>query len=356
MKKSSSSSYSYLSNCFQRLNSLIKGRLTGLHLLLSWIKKHILLFTALLFVLSVIAFMTINAHGHWDFVLPLRGKKLLGLMLVGYAIGTATLLLQTLTHNPILTPYLLGYDAIYILIQRLLVFGLGGVGYASLPLLPKYGFEVLCMVLFSVLLFRLLFTKTRQDLTQMILVGVIFGILCRSLSTLIARLINPSDFAVIQYASYAQFNNINMQLLSISCAVIVLCVIFIWRWRYQCDVLMLGKPMAINLGIDYHKFTLKLLSMIAVLVAVSTALVGPVSFFGLLVCALTNRITPSMSHSMRLPLVSLVAMSTLILGQTIFEQVLGMAGVLAVVIEVGGGIVFLFLLASYYRIKKSAVR
>ncbi|WP_230660628.1 iron chelate uptake ABC transporter family permease subunit [Psychrobacter sp. I-STPA10] len=315
-----------------------------------WLSRHVVAVTLLLFVISCLLFMTINAHGHWDFILPLRGKKLLGLMMVGYAIGTATLLLQTLTHNPILTPYLLGYDAIYVLIQRLLVFTLGGLGYASLPLLPKYGFEVGCMVLFSVLLFRLLFTKARQDLTQMILVGVIFGILCHSLSNLVARLINPSDFAVIQYASYAQFNNINTQLLSISMVVVIAAMILIWRWRHQCDVLMLGKPVAINLGIDYQKFGLKLLAMIAILVSVSTALVGPVSFFGLLVCALTNRITPNMSHSMRLPLVAFVAMTTLVLGQTIFEQLLGMAGVLSVVIEVGGGIVFLLLLASHYRL------
>lgn len=356
MKQNSSSSYGNLSDLYQRITVILKHRLAGLHPLLSWLKAHTLLVATLLFVLSVIGFMTINAHGHWDFILPLRGKKLLGLMLVGYAIGIATLLLQTLTHNPILTPYLLGYDAIYVLIQRVLVFGLGGLGYASLPLLPKYGFEVLCMVLFSVLLFRLLFTKARQDLTQMILVGVIFGILCRSLSNLIARLINPSDFAVVQYSSYAQFNNIDTQLLFISMVVVVISMLFIWRWRHKCDVLMLGKPVAINLGIDYHKFGLKLLSMIAVLVAVSTALVGPVSFFGLLVCALTNRITPSMTHSIRLPLVALVAMTTLVLGQTIFEQVLGMAGVLAVVIEVGGGIVFLFLIASYYRLNKSAAK
>lgn len=348
MKQHSSSSQSMTSN---KRDKSGKSSHPALSLsLLNGLKAHTLLITTLLFVISASLFMTINAHGHWDFILPLRGKKLLSLMMVGYAIGIATLLLQTLTHNPILTPYLLGYDAVYVLIQRLLVFGLGGVGYAALPLLPKYAFEVMCMVVFSILLFQLLFTKARQDLTQMILVGVIFGILCRSLSTLIARLINPSDFAVVQHASYAQFNNVDSQLLTISAAVIIASMLIIWRWRHQCDVLMLGKAVSINLGINYHQFGLKLLSVIAVLVAVSTALVGPVSFFGLLVCALTNRISPTMSHRVRLPLVTMVAMTTLVLGQTIFEQILGMAGVLAVVIEVGGGIVFLFLIATHYRL------
>lgn len=72
--------------------------------------------------LSIILFLTLNVNGYWDFALPLRGKKLLALMVVGYAIGVSTLLFQTLTHNPILTPSLLGFDSLYVLLQSLLVF------------------------------------------------------------------------------------------------------------------------------------------------------------------------------------------------------------------------------------------
>ncbi|MGP4953555.1 iron chelate uptake ABC transporter family permease subunit, partial [Psychrobacter sp. T6-1] len=187
------------------------------------------------------------------------------------------------------------------------------------------------------------------DLTRLILVGVIFGVLFRSLSALIARLINPDDFVVVQAASYAQFNTLNPKLLGISLVICMLSAIVVWRWRYQCDVLMLGKPQAINLGINYQRLAFGLLSLIAVLVATATALVGPVTFFGLLVCALTNRITRRMYHSERLVLVSLVAMICLVLGQAVFEQLLDMAGVLSVVIELAGGIVFLLLIFMTHR-------
>lgn len=181
-------------------------------------------------------------------------------------------------------------------------------------------------------------------MTRLILVGVIFGVLFRSLSALIARLINPDDFVVVQSASYAQFNTVNPQLLGISVVICGITGLFVWRWRYQCDVLMLGKAQATNLGINYQRLAFGLLTVIAVLVATATALVGPVTFFGLLVCALTNRLARNMYHSERLILVSLVAMICLVLGQTIFEQILGMAGVLSVVIELAGGLVFLLLI------------
>ena len=304
---------------------------------------------ALVLLISAILFLTVNVHGHWDFALPLRGKKLLALMVVGYAIGVSTLLFQTLTHNPILTPSLLGFDSLYVLLQSLLVFFLGAISFTSLNPVAKFSLEIVLMFGASLLLFKLLFSKSSQDLTRLILVGVIFGVLFRSLSALIARLINPDDFVVVQSASYAQFNTVNPDLLSISIIICAISAVFIWRWRYQCDVLMLGKDQAINLGINYQRLAFGLLTVIAILVATATALVGPVTFFGLLVCALTNRLARHMYHSERLILVSLVAMICLVLGQTVFEQVLGMAGVLSVVIELAGGLVFLVLIFMTHR-------
>ena len=312
--------------------------------ILATLKAHPKSISALILLISMILFLTVNVHGHWDFALPLRGKKLLALLVVGYAIGVSTLLFQTLTHNPILTPSLLGFDSLYVLLQSLLVFFLGAISFTSLNPITKFSLEIFLMFGASLLLFKLLFSKSSQDLTRLILVGVIFGVLFRSLSALIARLINPDDFVVVQSASYAQFNTINPQLLGISLFICVISALFIWRWRFQCDVLMLGKAQAINLGINYQRLAFGLLTVIAVLVATATALVGPVTFFGLLVCALTNRMARHMYHSERLILVSLVAMICLVLGQTVFEQILGMAGVLSVVIELAGGLVFLALI------------
>ncbi|WP_284143781.1 iron chelate uptake ABC transporter family permease subunit [Psychrobacter sp. WY6] len=79
----------------------------------TFIVNHPKSIAAIILLISTILFLTVNVNGHWDFTLPLRGKKLLALMVVGYAIGVSTLLFQTLTHNPILTPSLLGFDSLY---------------------------------------------------------------------------------------------------------------------------------------------------------------------------------------------------------------------------------------------------
>ena len=317
------------------------------HRLISWLKAHPASICALLLVLASGLFLTWGVMD-WGFALTLRGKKLAALMVVGFAIGTSTLLFQTLTHNPILTPALLGFDALYVLIKSLMVFFLGAVSLATVPKLAQFGMEVALMLALSLLLFRLLFNKHSQDLTRLILVGVVFGVLFRSLSSLVARMISPDDFVTIQAASYAQFNTVNTQILGISVLICVLAAGLMWRLRHQCDILLLGKYPAINLGIDYQRLTLTLLSMIALLVAIATAMVGPVTFFGLLVCALTNQMSTSMHHGKRLILVTLTAMLCLVGGQMIFEYVLGMAGVLEVVIELAGGLIFLVLVFRQY--------
>ena len=302
-----------------------------------------------LLLVSCTLFLTLNANGNWDFILPLRATKLASLLLVAYAVGVSTLLFQTLTNNPILTPSILGFDALYIFLQTLLVAVLGGVGYTHLPPMGKFGFELAAMVGGSLLLFQILLRQGGRDLVRMILIGVIFGILFRSLSSLLQRLIDPEEFAVAQAYTFASFNSVNQQMLAIAAVILFISSVFIWRERYRLDVHLLGRDQAINLGIPYTRHTLWLLAWVAVLVATSTALVGPVSFFGLLVAALANHFAPNMKHSTRLPMVFLTAALLLVAGQTVFEHVLGMKAVLSVVVEFAGGLVFLWLVLKRKR-------
>lgn len=318
---------------------------------MAFLKNHPILIAFIVLLVGCGLYLTLNVTS-WEFALPLRTRKLIAFLVVGYAVGVSTLLFQTLTNNPILTPSLLGFDALYVLIQSLLLFFLGVLSYTTMPVVGKFAFEVAVMMAMSVIMFRFLFTKHNQDLTRLILVGVIFGILFRSLSYMVARMISPDDFVTVQANSYASFTAVNVNLLMAGVAVSVATFVYVWRQRFALDVLMLGRNCAISLGVPYHKLSLGMLMVIALLVSMATALVGPITFFGLLVCALTNHFCTKMAHGERLILVTLVASSTLILGQAIFEHVFKMAGVLEVVIELFGGVAFLMLIFTQYKGKR----
>ncbi|MCF7529105.1 iron chelate uptake ABC transporter family permease subunit [Neisseria lisongii] len=298
---------------------------------------------ALLAVCCVL-FLTLNVRGDWQFVLTLRLTKLAALLLAAYAVSVSTVLFQTLTNNPILTPSILGFDSLYIFLQTLMVFALGGIGYTALPPLGKFGFEVLMMLGGSLLLFYTLMKQGGRDLTRMILIGVVFGIFFRSISALLQRMIDPEEFIAAQANMFASFNTLNTDLVGIGLAVAALSAVALARERHRLDVLLLGRSQAVNLGIAYPRLSLRLLLWVAVLVAVSTAVVGPVSFFGLLTAALANYFSPTVRHAVRLPTAFCIGGILLIGGQTLFEHLLGMQGVLSAVVEFAGGFVFLYLI------------
>ncbi len=305
--------------------------------------KSLFILLGSLFIFSCVLFLCYNANGNWDFVLPFRSKKLLMLILIGYTIGVSTLLFQTLTHNPILTPSILGFDYLYLLMQTALVFFVGGLGFTQLDPYAKFFAETLFMFGGSLLLFSTL-TKGKQDLSRMILVGVIFGVLFRNLNNLLQRMIDPNEFAIVQTSSFANFNTVKTDLLWIGVIIAFGSAIWIWHQRHKLDLLLLGKAYAINLGLDYYAFSRQLLLCCALLVSLSTALVGPILFLGLLVCAMVNAITPKVHHHIRIPMTLLISSIILVLGQTLFEQLLKMQGVLSVVIEFVGGMVFIYLI------------
>lgn len=306
-------------------------------------ERRLLLLGALLVVASL-AFMTLGAKGSWSFVLPLRGTRLAALALVGAGIGVATVLFQTASGNRILTPSIMGFDALYLLIQSTLVFALSGIGYALIDPRLKFLAETGGMMAAASLLFVGLLGHGRSDLHRMLLVGVIFGTLFRSLSNLVQRLIDPNEFAVLQGASFARFNAVNAELLAVSAALSGLAFVLAWASRRELDVAALGREAAIPLGLEHERLIRRTLLVVALLVSASTALVGPVAFLGLLIASLAHVVIGAPRHALILPAAALIGALTLIAGQTVFERWLGLAGTLSVVVEFAGGLLFLFLL------------
>ncbi len=282
--------------------------------------------------------------GNRSFILGLRVSRLSTLLVVAVAIGLATMMFQTVSANRILTPSIMGFDALYLLMQTTLVFVLGPAGFAGLAAPMKFGAETVVMVLAALALFGTLLGQGRTDVHRMILVGVIFGVLFRSMSSFFQRLIDPNAFAIVQGASFASFGGVSGPLLWAAAAVLGVCLLVIWRMVPVLDVLALGRTTAINLGLRHRMASLGVLTMVAILVSVSTALVGPVAFFGLLVSALAHALMRSHRHALLLPAAAMIAALVLVLGQSVFERVLGLQSTLSVIVEFLGGLFFIWLL------------
>lgn len=294
-------------------------------------------------VLVGVAFMTIGLRGDLAFVLELRAVRLAAMVLVGVAVAVSTVVFQTVCANRIITPSIMGLDALYVFCQTALVFALSGFGFAGID--PRLHFlgNFTAMTGLALALF-LPMLRRRFDLTLMLLTGVVLGVLFRSLTTLLARLLDPNDFAVLQGTVFASFNAVEPDLLLLAGVITVACVAIAWRARHVLDVLALGTDTAIGLGLAWRGTAAGLLVLVAALVSASTALVGPMAFLGLLVVSLTERIVGTNRHAILLPAAALTAIIVLVGSQTVLQHVLGGEGSLGIVVEFVGGIVFLAIL------------
>ncbi|MBN8293686.1 iron chelate uptake ABC transporter family permease subunit [Rhodobacter sp. NTK016B] len=293
--------------------------------------------------LAIALFLLWNLRAPMGFILSLRAEKLAALVLVGAATGVATVIFQTIAANRLLTPGIVGFDALFVFLQTALLVALGSAGFAALPTLPTFVLETLCLIGAAMALFGLLLRKGAEDIIRMILTGVILGVLLRGLASFAQRLLDPSEFAVLQQASIASFNAVPRDQLAIAALTLSAALGVAWRLAPGFDVAQLGRIKARSLGLDHDRLVLGGLALVAALVAVSTALVGPVTFLGLLAASLARAALPDSRHALLIPAAALIGATILVVGQTLFERVLGLQSALGMVVEFLGGLLFLVL-------------
>jgi iron complex transport system permease protein len=292
----------------------------------------------------IAVFMLIDAGGNWDYVLPRRLKKILAIVLTGSVIAFSTLVFQTITNNRILTPSIIGLDSLYMFVQTFVIFVFGSTHMTLMNKNVNFLISVGFMMVFAGLLYKFLFKREGQNIYFLLLIGLIFGTLFSSLSTFLQVMIDPNEFQVVQDRMFASFNNVNTDLLIISFVLVIGVGIYFWKFMKYLDVLSLGRDQAINLGIDYDFVVKRFLIIIAILVSVATALVGPITFLGLLVANVAYQFMKTYQHKFLLVGSVLISIIALVGGLLIVERVFTFSTTLSVIVNFIGGVYFIYLL------------
>ncbi|WP_166239618.1 iron chelate uptake ABC transporter family permease subunit [Paenibacillus turpanensis] len=289
-------------------------------------------------------FLFINLVGNLGYILERRAIKIAAIVLTGTAIAFSTVVFQTITNNKILTPSIIGLDSLYMLVQTFIIFTYGSMSIAVTNPNVNFLISVGLMILFSGLLYKFLFRGEGRNIYFLLLIGIVLGSLFGSLSTFMEVMIDPNEFFFVQDRMFASFNNIQTKLLLVSFITMALVTLYSLRFTKFLDVLSLGREHAVNLGVNYDYVVKRLLIVIAVLVSVSTALVGPITFLGLLVANVTYQFLRTYLHKYLIVGSSLISIIALVGGQLIVERVFTFSTTLSVIINFVGGVYFLYLL------------
>jgi iron complex transport system permease protein len=201
----------------------------------------------------------------------------------------------------------------------------------------------------SALLFGLLLRRDARDVTRMILTGIILGVLLRGLASMVQRMMDPSDYAVVQQAIFASFGRVDPQQLAVAAVVLLAALAAALRMAPALDVAGLGRETARGLGLNHDRVVMVSLLLMAAMVSVSTALVGPITFLGLLTASLARQVTGTHRHAVLIPASAIIGALILVAGQFVFERLLGSQSALAVIVELFGGLLFLVLVLKRRR-------
>lgn len=281
-----------------------------------------------------------------SFLLERRILKLIAILVVGYSISVSSVLFQTITNNRIITPSIIGFDSLYLMICSIVVLFFHHLLVPNVINIHIFFFiTVGIMIVFSRALYRLLFIIKENTIYYVLLSGVVLSLLFRSIYTFFISIMDVAQYDALQRKLYASFDLIQYDLLFVSIILALLTTKYIVPMLSDLDVYLIGKDNAKMLGVDIDKVQDDCIKIISILVSVATVLVGPIAFLGLFVVNIVYMIYSNNNKHIHLILGStFLSWIILILGSLLVERVFEFDTNLTVIINGIGGIFFIYLL------------
>ena len=309
---------------------------------------------AALVLLAAAAYMTVDVNfGNAKLLaysMRIRAPKLIVMLITAFAIGGASLVFQSIINNTIVTPCLLGMNSLYTLIHTAVVFCAGSGSVLAANANAAFAIDLVLMGITATLIYSYLFKKTKHNVLYVLLVGTVLTSFFSSVQSTMTRVMDPNEYDTLLTTLVASFSNVNAEIIIFALIVLAAVIFFLRRELALLDVLTLGKEQAINLGVNYDRCIRRLLLGVTLAIAVATAMVGPISFLGLIIANLARQLLRTYRHTQLILGSALFGMIVLVGGQIIVEHVFTYAVPISVFITVGGGLYFLYLLLTRRRV------
>lgn len=307
-----------------------------------------LIVIALIAIIIVAAFLFIGVkfHNHklLRYAMKLRIPKVIAMIITAFAIGAATIIFQSVINNTIVTPCLLGMNALYTLIHTSVVFVLGSGSILFTNDNLSFLVDLVLMGIIATVVYSWLFKMTGHNVLYVLLVGTVLTSFFSSIQSTLTRVMDPNEYDTLLTSLVASFSNINSGIIIFSVIILALIVVIFRKEFALLDVITLGKEQAINLGVDYDRCIRRLLLAITLCIAVATAMVGPISFLGMIIANTSRQLLKTYRHTQLIAGAALMGVIALIGGQFIVERVFVYSIPISVFITVAGGIYFLYLI------------
>lgn len=314
-------------------------------------KKLLSLFILVLLASALYMLVEINFANEklFNYAMKIRTPKLIVMLIAAFAIGGASIVFQSIINNTIVTPCLLGMNSLYSLIHTAVVFFVGSGSVLAVNANLSFVVDLLLMGVIATIIYSYLFKKTNHNVLYVLLIGTVLTSFFTSIQTTLTRVMDPNEYDTLLTSLVASFNNINSEIIVLSLVLLAALIFWLRKDLALLDVITLGKHQAINLGVDYDRCIRRLLLGVTLCIAVATAMVGPISFLGLIIANLSRQLLKTYRHSQLILGSTFFGMIVLVGGQMIVEHIFTYSVPISVFITVSGGLYFLYLLLKSRR-------
>ncbi|WP_293781303.1 iron chelate uptake ABC transporter family permease subunit [uncultured Aeromicrobium sp.] len=284
--------------------------------------------------------MPFGTEGFWR-IAELRATNTVIIVIVAFCQALATIAFQTVTNNRIITPSIMGFESLYRVIQTGAVFFFGIAGASIVQGVWQFVAQVVLMIGFAAFLYGWLLSGKYANLQLMLLIGIIIGGGLGALATFMQRLLTPTEFDILTARLIGSIANADASYLSISIPLAAVGGGLLWVGARRLNVLALGRDASINLGVNHRRHTIVVLLLVSVLMAVSTSLIGPMTFYGFLVAMITYQLADTYDHRYLFPMAWLLGIVVLGGSYFVLKNIFYAAGAVGIIIEIVGGTFFL---------------
>src|SRR5699024_7617992 len=229
--------------------------------------------------------------------------------------------------NRIVTPSIMGFEALYVAIQTSAIYFLGAAGLMALTGLPQFILQVALMVALSVALYGWLLSGRYANIQVMLLIGIVIGGGLGSISAFMQRLLTPSEFDILTARLFGSMANAEVSYLPVAIPLCIVAATMLILSAKRLNVISLGKDITHNLGLDHRAEVMRTLFFVSILMAVSTALVGPMTFLGFLIATLACQFADSYDHRYIFPVAALLGFGVLARAYFLTQHHTSAAGV-----------------------------
>lgn len=240
-----------------------------------------------------------------NIILKSRLPQALTAMVAGAGLAISGLQMQTVFHNPLAGPSVLGISNGASLGVAFVVLATGSLGGVALSSLGAVGNAAISLAAIfgamSVMALIVYVSQKVQGNATLLIIGVMIGYVATAIIGVLKYFSNEEDIRAYVVWGLGSFSRVSGNQMELFVVLMLILIPLSMLTVKTLNILLLGEQYARNLGLNIKRARLLVIGCSSILVAIVTAYCGPIMFLGLAVPHLCRAIWRTSDHRVLMP-------------------------------------------------------